>query len=189
MSRDQLHILSWTVAIVFALALGFWRPRIIHWTLLGAVLLFAALNTGAGIYVLNHFADSRWSSGGETPLTTPSISGTPLVGQYLAPLDSALKNVVGGVNDFLAFKHALPTALDFLAVAGWALLVSFPVAVVATGINYTVARRRTAEPAKYRAAVDQLRDELDEVKRQIASRSIVEPSSPTEKVANEFGLG
>jgi hypothetical protein len=188
LSRDQLHTLSWIAAIVFALAAGVWRPRMIHWTALGSVLLFAALNAGAGIYVLNHFTDPRWSSGGETPLTAPSFSGTPLVGQYLAPLDSALKNVVGEVNDFLAFKQALPTALDFLAVSGWALLVSFPIAAIAAGISYTTARRRAAEAAKYRAVVDQLRDELDQVRLEITTRRAVEPAPAAHEVATEFRL-
>lgn len=92
-------------------------------TALGAVLLFAALNAGGGIYVLNHFGDSRWSAGGEPPLSAPSFSGTHLVGQFLGPLDSALNSVVGGVNEFLAFMQVLPIALGFLAVSGWCLLV------------------------------------------------------------------
>ena len=70
-SRDQLHIFSWIIVVVFALPAGFWRPRRFHWTALGAVLLFAALNAAAGIYVLNHFTDSRWASGGERPLNAP----------------------------------------------------------------------------------------------------------------------
>jgi hypothetical protein len=65
---------------------------------------------------LNHFRDSRWSIGGEPPLSAPSFSATPVVGQFLGPLDSALNGVVGGVNEFLAFKQALPIALDFLTV-------------------------------------------------------------------------
>ena len=59
-------------------------------------------------------------------LWEPSFSGTPVIGQFLGPLDSALNGVVGGVNEFLAFKQALPVALDFFASSGWALLVSFP---------------------------------------------------------------
>ena len=167
MSRDELRIFSWVAAVVFALVAGVWRPRRLHWTALGSVLLFAALNASAGIYVLNHFGDSRWSAGGEPPLSAPSFSGTPVVGQFLGPLDSTLNGVVGGVNEFLAFKQALPVALDFLAASGWALLVSFPLAVLAAGISYAEARRRTADFEKYRATVDLLKDELEQVKRQI----------------------
>lgn len=171
--RDQLRILSWIVAIIFLLVAGLLRPRSLQWTALGSVLLFAALNAGAGIYVLNHFSDPRWS-GGEQPLSAPSLSGTPVVGEFLGPLDSALSGVVGGVNDFLAFKHALPIALDFLAVSGWALLVSFPVAVVAAVISFAQARRRKADFDRYRATVDLLQAELEQVKRQISSGSPVE---------------
>jgi hypothetical protein len=169
LSRDDLRIYSWVAAAVFALVAGVWRPRRLHWTALGSVLLFAALNAGAGIYVLNHFADSRWSAGGDPPLSAPSLSGTPIVGQFLGPLDSALNGVVSGVNDFLAFQQALPVALDFLAVSGWALLVSFPLAVLAAGIGFAVARRRAADFDRYRATVDLLKVELEQVKRQISA--------------------
>ena len=166
-SLDNLRSFPWIAAAVFALAAGLWRPRRLHWTGLGAVLLFAALNAAAGIYVLNHFSDPRWSAGGEQPLSAPSFSGTPLVGEFLGPLDAALNGVVGGVNEFLAFKHALPIAMDFLTVSGWALLASFPLAVLAAGISFAVARRRAAEFARYRATVDRLEAELEQVKRQI----------------------
>lgn len=167
MSLDNLRIFPWIAAAVFALAAGLWRPRRLQWTALGSVLLFAALNAGAGIYILNHFGDPRWS-GGEQPLSAPSFAGTPVVGQFLGPLDSALNGVVGGVNEFLAFKHALPIALDFLAVSGWGLLVSFPLAVLAAGISFAMARRRAAEFGKYRATVDRLEDELEQIKRQVS---------------------
>jgi hypothetical protein len=173
MSLDNFRILPWAVAAVFTLAAGLWRPGRLHSTALGAVLLFAALNAAAGIYVLNHFADPRWSAGGEQRLSAPSLAGTPVVGQFLQPLDAALSGVVGGVNEFLAFKEALPVALDFLAVSGWALLLAFPLAVLAAIINYVAAKRRAAAFAKYRAAVEQLQVELDQVKRQLSLMSPV----------------
>lgn len=173
LGRDELRTFTWVAAAAFALVAGAWRPRSLHWTALGSVLLFAALNAAAGIYVLNHFTDSRWSTGAEPPLSAPSFSGTPVVGQFLGPLDSALNGVVGGVNDFLAFKHALPVALDFLGAAGWALLLSFPLAIVAAVVSFIAARRRAAAFDKYRATVDELKDELEQVKRQLASGTTV----------------
>lgn len=180
MSRDELRLFSWVAAAVFALVAGVWRPHRLHWTALGSVLLFAALNAGAGIYVLNHFSDSRWSAGGEPPLSVPSFSGAPVVGQFLEPLDSALNGVVGGVNEFLAFKQALPIALDFLAVSGWALLLSFPLAILAAVISSAMARRRSADFEKYRATVDLLKDELEQVKRQISAGHSVDRNPCTE---------
>lgn len=179
LSRDELRTYSWVAAAAFALVAGVWRPLRLHWTALGSVLLFAALNAGAGIYVLNHFGDSRWS-GGEQPLSAPSFSGTPVVGQFLGPLDSALNGVVGGVNEFLAFKQALPVALDFLAMSGWALLVSFPLAVLAAGISFAMARRRAADFDRYRATVDLLKDELEQVKRQISAGNFVDTALPAD---------
>ena len=177
MNRDELGISAWVAASVFALAVGVWRPRKLHWSVLGSVLLFAALNAGAGIYVLNHVGDPRWSAG-EPPLSAPSFSGTPIVGQFLGPLDSALNEVVGGVNAFLAFKQALPVALGFLGASGWALLVSFPLGILATVISYVMERRRTADFEKYRVTVDQLKVELEEVKRQISTGNSVGTALP-----------
>jgi hypothetical protein len=177
-SRDQLHIYSWGVAAGFLLVVGIFRWRSLHWTALGSVLLFAALNAGAGIYVLNHFGDSRWSAGGEPPLSAPSFSGMPFVGETLAPLESAMQSVMGVVNEFLAFKQALPVAVEFLAASGWALLVSFPVAVIAAIISILQARRRRADFKKYRATVDLLKAELEQVKQQISAPTFVGSALP-----------
>ncbi len=181
-SRDQLGIFPGAAAAVFALVAGVWRPRRLHWTALGSVLLFAALKAGAGIYVLSHFGDSRWSAGGNPPLSAPSFSGKPVVGQFLGPLDSALNELVSEVNDFLAFKQALPVALDFLEASGWALLASFPLALLAAGISYAVARGRMADFKKYSATVDLLKEELEQVKLQLASGNAVGTALPAEHV-------
>lgn len=179
-SSDGLRILPWVAAIAFALVATVLRPRRFHLTALGAVLLFAALNAGVGVYVLNHVGDARWSAGGESRLSAPSFSGTPVVGEFLGPLDSALNGVVGGVNDFLAFQQALPVALDFFAAAGWALLASFPLAIVAVAVGYGEARRRRAEFEDYRAAVDLLHGEVELLKRQIPAGNPVDTAHRTE---------
>ncbi|WP_104180275.1 hypothetical protein [Arthrobacter sp. B0490] len=171
MSPDALRAFPWIAAAVIALVFGLWRPRSLHWIVLGAVLLFAAFNAAAGIYVLSNFGDSRWSPDGEAPLSAPSLSETPLVGEFLEPLDSAMEGVVGGVNDFRSFQEALPIALDFLATSGWALLVSFPLVILAAGLSFLTAQRRTADFRKYRATVDSLKEELEQIKRQISSGS------------------
>lgn len=179
-SGDGLRILPRVAAIAFALVAAVWRPRRFHLAALGAVLLFAALNAGIGVYVLNHVGDARWSVRGESRLSAPSFSGIPLVGQFLGPLDSALNQVVGGVNDFLAFKQALPVALDFFAAAGWALLASFPLAIIAVAVSYAEARRRRAEFEDYRAAVDLLKGDVELLKRQITSGKPVDTAPRTE---------
>jgi hypothetical protein len=178
MGRDELRVFCWAAAAAFLLVVGVCRPRRLHWTALGSVLLFAAFNVGAGIYILNDFSDSRWSSGGEPSLTVPPLSGTPVVGQLLGPLDAVLEKVVGGVNTFLAFQQALLVALEFLAASGLALLVSFPVAVIAFVVNYFIARRRKADFKKYRATVDLLKEELEQLKQQISSGNFVDTALP-----------
>ncbi|MHA7280508.1 hypothetical protein ACX80H_12215 [Arthrobacter sp. MDT2-2] len=171
MSPDALRAFSWIAAAAIVLAFGLWRPRSLHWIVLGAVLIFAAFNAAAGIYVLSTFSDSRWSPDGGAPLSAPSLSETPLVGEFLVPLDSVMEGVVGGVNDFRSFQQALPIALDFLATSGWALLVSFPLVILAVGTSFLTAQRRKADFRKYRATVDLLKEELEQIKRQISSGS------------------
>ncbi len=89
------------------------------------------------------------------------------------------------MNEFLAFKQALPVALDFLAASGWALLVLFPLAVLAAGISFAAARRRTADFEKYRATVDLLKDELEQVKWQISSGNSVYTALPAEEEVSD----
>ena len=89
----------------------------------------------------------------------------------MEPLDSAMEGVVGGVNDFRSFQQALPIAQDFLATSGWALLVSFPLVTLAAGLSFLTAQRRKADFRKCRATVDSLKEELEQIKRQISSGS------------------
>ncbi|WP_051420893.1 hypothetical protein [Paenarthrobacter nicotinovorans] len=175
-SPDQLPVFIWVATAVFVIAGGIFQPRRFHWTALGAVVGFAALNAVAGLYVLNHYADPRWSSQAVSRLSAPSLADTPLGGQFMGPLDSALVSVVTGVSEFLAFKEALPVALDFMATAGWALLVSFPVAVITVSVSFMLARRCAASFEKYKVAVDVLKVELEALKRQIEAVSDVRTS-------------
>jgi hypothetical protein len=175
------------VAAVFVLVAGVLRPRRLHWTALGSVLLFAALNAGAGIYVLSRLGDPRWSSGGEPPLSAPSLSGTPIVGEFLGDLDPVLDGMVEGVNEFRAFQQALPVALEFLEVSGWALLVSFPLAILAAVVGVAAARRRKADFARYRATVDLLKAEVEQLKRQMGSGDPFDAAPPAQIPAVQRG--
>lgn len=166
-SEEGLRALPWAAALAFGLAMTAWRPHRFHWAALGSALLFVAVNVGAGIYVLYHYGDARWGAGAEPPLSAPSLSGAPVVGQFMGPLESFLSGVVGGVNDFLAFKRSLPVALEFFAAAGWALLIALPLAMLAIAMSYAEARRRRAEFARYQLTVDRLKDEIEDIKRQL----------------------
>jgi hypothetical protein len=176
LSLDQLHNYTWVTAAGVLILFGVIWWRNIHWTVVGSLMFFAALNAGAGIYVLSTVGDFRWSAEAESSLTAPSFAETPVVGEYLLPLDSALQDVVGGVNDFIAFKQALPIALNFLTMSGLALLVAFALAFIAVIISMIIARNRNAELTKYRANVDQLKADLERVKWQISTGSIGRPA-------------
>jgi hypothetical protein len=171
-NREWLAALTWLAALLTGVGVLLWHRRRADLAALTAVAVFMAANVGAGIYVLNHLADGRWGGDAQARLDPPSLSGTPVVGQFLAPLDGAMAGMAGGVNDFIDFRAALPVALDFFAAAGWALAVSVPVALAAAAVQAGRARRRNAEMAAWRTEVAQLRAELDGVKRHVGYRDI-----------------
>jgi hypothetical protein len=165
-------MLTWLAALAAGALVLVWRRRRADLAVLTAVVVFMAANAGAGIYVLNHLADGRWGGDAQAKLVPPSLSGAPVVGQFLEPLDDAMAGMAGGVNDFIDFRAALPVALDFFAAAGWALAFSVPVALAAAAVQAGRARRRNAELAAWRTEVEQLRVELDAVKRHVGYRDI-----------------
>lgn len=166
-SGEWLKALTWIAAVVAGAVLLLWRPRRPDLAALGAVMVFMAANVGAGIYVLNHLGDGRWGGDVQPKLSPPLLSDTPMVGNFLEPLEGMLGSVTDGVNEFVDFRSALPVALDFFAAAGWALALSVPVALVALAGGARAARRSKAEFTAYKTEVDQLRAELNQVKRHV----------------------
>ncbi|MDP9983826.1 hypothetical protein J2W14_003249 [Pseudarthrobacter oxydans] len=166
-SGDSLKVLVWLSAIATGLLLCFWRPSRVDLAALGSVLVFTVVNIAAGVYVLSHLGDSRWGGGAEERLDAPSLADTPVVGQFLGPLDVLLDGVVEGVNEFTDFRASLPVAVEFLAAAGWALAVAVPLGLLALVVSYRDAQRRKAESARFNLQVEQLSTELDEIKRHL----------------------
>ncbi|EMY35217.1 hypothetical protein D477_005611 [Arthrobacter crystallopoietes BAB-32] len=161
-SIDGFKMLSWVLALAVGIAVCFW-PRKRHWAALDAVLVWTAANVGWGIYVLMHRGDARWPA--DSPLSAPSLSGTPLVGEYLGQLDSWMDGVVNGVNDLQHLQAALAVAMDFFTLAGWGCLAAVPAAAIAVGGSILEQKRRKKEIVRYRDAVDDLQRQLAEVKR------------------------
>lgn len=167
LSREDLSVAIWVCAAVFAVAMGIWRRRQLQWVALSSVMLFAVLNAGAGIYVLRTVGDPRWAQEGTVPLSAASLSEIRVVGQYLEPIDSALQSMVGSVNSLVAFQQALPVALDFFTKSGWALLIAVPLMILVAVMSFRAARRRKRELNNYRATVDQLKIDLEQVKARL----------------------
>lgn len=162
-SISGLQTLIWSLALGTALLLRFWYPRTVHWAAIGAAGVFVAASIGAGIYVLAHPIDLRWPAG--APLSAPSLAGTPLVGDYLKPLDSLMADVVGGVNDLRGFQQAVPVALDFFTMAGWGCLAAVPLGIFALWASCLEQRRRNLEFARYKSAIEELQQQLRDVQR------------------------
>ncbi|WP_461173875.1 hypothetical protein M1D93_03915 [Arthrobacter sp. Z1-9] len=166
-SAEWLKWLTWIVAAVCGVAMLAWRPRRPDQAVLASLLVFITASVGAGIYVLNHLADGRWGGDAQSKLSAPSLSGAPVVGDFLKPLEGALGGMADGVNDFIDFQSALPVALDYFAAAGWALAVTVPVGLLVLAGSARAARRRTAEVARHATELERLRAELERVKRHV----------------------
>ncbi len=166
-NSEWLKALTWVTALLCGVAVLLARPRRPDLAALAAVVVFLAASTGAGIYVLNHLGDGRWGGDQEARLDPPPLSGTPLVGEFLGPLDGALNAMADGVNDFVAFRAALPVALEYFAAAGWALALLVPVGGVVLAVNAAVSRRRNAQAAAASTELADLRAELERVKRHV----------------------
>lgn len=167
-SVEWLKALAWLVAIASGVLPCFWWPRRAHVAALGSVVVLGVANVGAGIYVLSHLGDARWGGGAADRLGGPSLTEIPVVGRFLEPLETLLGGVVEGVNGFIDLSAALPVALEFFTTAGWALFAFLPLAFLALFVSYREARRHKAEFVRYKLQVEELRGELDEIKRHLA---------------------
>jgi disulfide bond formation protein DsbB len=125
--------------------------------------VFMTASAGVGAYVVSHPNDPRWS--GTEALTAPSLSDSPVIGRFMEPLDAFLGSVVGGINDLRAFQNALPVAFEFFTMAGWAALTAVPLAFFAMAAGFAESRRRKAEVTRYKGIVEELQQQLDDVKR------------------------
>jgi hypothetical protein len=171
-SSDWLTYLTWIVALAsVAVVLLVRSPRRPDLAVFAGIHVFIAASLAAGIYVLNHLGEGRWGGDKETRLDPPSLSETPMVGQFLEPLDGALSGLAGAVNEFVDFKAAFPVALDFFVAAGWALAATVPVGLCVLIGNAWETKRRKAEFAASRKELAQLRAELEGVKQHVGYRS------------------
>ncbi|MFJ5107974.1 MULTISPECIES: hypothetical protein [unclassified Glutamicibacter] len=166
---EQLRMWIWILVIGFAVAAGLWRRHQLVAVALASVLLFAAASAGAGIYILKRPGDPRWTMG-EPPVNAPDLSGIPVVGKQLAPVESALESIAGGVNSFWEFNQALPVALDFFERSGWALLAAIPLIIAMMIKTFRAASRRRQELKNLSGAVAQLQSELAAIKGNLSEQ-------------------
>lgn len=166
-SLDWIKALTWLCAIATGLLLAFWRRRRLDLAALGSVIVYAITSAGAGIYVLNHVGDPRWSSKTEDRLGAPPLTETPVVGRYLGSLEDLIRGVADSVNQLMDFQAALPVALEFFASTGWAFAVSLPLALAALVVGHVESKRRKAEFVQYKIEVDDLKLELEEIRRHL----------------------
>lgn len=117
-SIEWFRILAWVGAAACAGAVLLWRWRRPDVAALAAAAVVMAANAGAGIYVLNHPGDGRWAGDAQAKLDPPSFAETPMVGQFLEPLDGVLNGIAGGINDFVDFRAALAVWISSVQPVG-----------------------------------------------------------------------
>jgi hypothetical protein len=163
-SVETFKILAVGLAVLVGVGVFFGFFKKWQWALFGAVFAYMATTAGVGLYILLHINDPRWSAGREPLLKAPSISDTPIIGQYLEPLNGFLDNTATSINELTAFRYALPVAQEFFGLAGWAFLALLPV----TALALFVSRIQAANQAtRQRQELRRLRIALDETRRHV----------------------
>jgi len=156
-----------SLLIGVAVYFGFFRRW--YWAIFAAIFTYMILTAGVGVYVLMHITDPRWSVGRDPLLQAPSLGGTPVIGERLLPLDDFLRDMATSVNEFTSFRHALPVAQDFFALAGWSLLALVPVAIMALAISRFKSATLFLRFDRLAATVRELSAEVEKLKQQIPS--------------------
>lgn len=159
--------MTWLCAIGTGLLVVFLRRLRFDLAALGSVLALMVTNAGAGIYVLNHVGDPRWAGRADDRLNAPQLTETPVIGQFLEPLDPVIGGMVDTINQVVDFQAALPVAMEFFMAAGWASAVSLPLSLASLVVGFLAARRRKAEFRSYKLRVDRLTEELEEIRRHL----------------------
>lgn len=156
-SVEGFKILAVILALLAGVGIYFGFFRKWYWAIVGAVFVFTISTAGAGLYVLLHVNDSRWSADKEPFLEAPKVSETPFIGQYLEPLGAFLNNTANSINDFVAFQRALPIAQDYFTLALWGLVILFPVMIVALVMS-------RLQPLLLEKRVDELKKAVNEMR-------------------------
>jgi hypothetical protein len=156
-----------SLLIGIAVYLGFFRRW--YWAIFATVFTYMILTAGVGVYVLMHITDPRWSVGRDPLLQAPSLGGTPVIGDMMRPLDDFLRDMAASVNEFTSFRHALPVAQDFFALAGWSLLVLIPVTIMALATSRFKSATLFLRFDRLAATVRELSAEVEKLKQQIPS--------------------
>lgn len=157
LSIEGFKILAVIVALMVGVGVYFLYFRKWYWGLVGAAFTYVLAMVVAGVYVLLHINDPRWSSGKEPLLEAPKVSEAPIIGQYLEPLGAFLNNTANTINDFVAFQHALPVAQDFFTLALWGLAVLLPALIVATVMSRLQPLLLEKEVDKLKKAINEMR--------------------------------
>jgi hypothetical protein len=171
LNPDGLKSLTWVVAGVAAALLVAWRWRRVDLAALGGSLIFAVASFAAGVYVLFHLGDGRWGGDAHERLVAPSLAGTPVVGQFLKPVDGLLSGLADGVNEFNDVQAALPVAGGFLAAAGWAFALAVPLSILSLVVGFFLARYRKAEFVRVARQVEDLSAEVAGLRQLVGSPS------------------
>lgn len=163
-SVETFKILVVAVALLVGVGVFFSFYKKWQWALFGAVMTYALATAGVGTYILLHINDPRWSVGKEPLVTAPSITNTPVIGQYLEPLNGFLNNTAASINELAAFRHALPLAQEFFALAGWALLALIPLGVIALFVSHL---QDAHESLRQRQGLRRLERGLNDIRSQL----------------------
>jgi hypothetical protein len=149
-SVETFKVLVWIAALIVGCLFVIGRPvssglkiasRVVS-GLLAATISFIIFNLSVVFYILYNLTDPRWSVGKDSKIGNPELSGGPIFGPITDTLNTILGNMTGSLNDVIAFKNAFLTMPDFIASAGWGLLLLLPLVIAIRVIGWLTEREQ-----------------------------------------------
>lgn len=128
--------------------------------LMAATAAFAAANVAVVFYILAHITDPRWSEGRDATLESPEVSAGPFFEPVTNTLNGILSGLTGSVNDVIALKNAFLTMPDFIAGAGWALLLLVGLLIAHRVLSGFIERDQLAQIARNTRDLADIRAQL-----------------------------
>lgn len=124
----MLKILAVVIAILIGIAMFFVHGRRWQWPAFETAFAYIVVNLFFVFYVLSRPLDPRWSAGKDPTVSAPALPKGPIVDVVTNPLTDFFGGVTGNVN---ALVNAGSTALDFLTLTAWGLVIAITLFVFA----------------------------------------------------------
>lgn len=92
--------------------------------------------------------DPRSSVGKDPRINSPELSAGPILQPITDTLNGILSILTGGLNNVIAMKNAFLTIPDFIAAAGWAVLLLLPLVLAVRVVSWLLEKEQAKQIAR-----------------------------------------